>query len=62
MRALVIQSRSAYISHAELLHDRQHVDDSLMLGHEAVLVETHDVDELQSTLLPVAGMPIDSPS
>jgi hypothetical protein len=38
--------RSAYTSHTELLHHRQHVDDSPTLSHEAVLVEPHDVDEL----------------
>jgi hypothetical protein len=42
----VILSRSAYTSRAELLHHRQHVDDSPLLGHEAVLVEPHDVDQL----------------
>jgi hypothetical protein len=38
MRALVILSRSAYTSHAELLHHRQHVDDSPSSANEAVLV------------------------
>jgi hypothetical protein len=46
MRARVIRSRVPYTSHAELLHHRQHVDDSPLRGHQAVLVEPHDVDQL----------------
>jgi hypothetical protein len=51
----VILCRSAYISDAEPLHHRQHVDDSPMLGHEAVLVEPHDVDELHVDALAGRG-------
>ena len=46
MSARVILGRSPYTSHAELLHHRRHVDDSPLLGHEAILVEPHDVDQL----------------